>query len=73
MSFADEVTRQLPNAAKCKLCGYIQSLGGKEKADVQAVIADKDFPSTAIARALKNRGLTISDSTVQRCRQRHGI
>jgi hypothetical protein len=73
MTFADEVSRQLPNANKCKLCIYVAGLDSKERADVQAVIANSDYPATAIARALKQRGLTISDSTVQRCRQRHVI
>lgn len=73
MSFADEVTRQLPDAKKCKLCTYVHSLDVKERADVKNVLADKDFASTAIGKALRQRGLTISDSTIQRCRTNHGI
>lgn len=70
MGFADEVKLlQRGRGATCTVGEYLDGLDTADRAEIQEVMQDDKYTSTAIAKALVARGFNTSATTVMRHRR----
>jgi hypothetical protein len=70
MSFLDDVTAETrTNGTSCKTCRILDTLPPKERAEVEPILADHNFTSEAIARAMRRRGWEVSGNGIRNHRR----
>jgi hypothetical protein len=70
MSLLDEARAYAAPKATCSVPGVLASLSEDDAADLRAALADLTITSSAIERALSNRGVHLRASTMRRHRTR---
>lgn len=69
MPFLDEVAAQSRTKQnQCKMCTILDSMDKKERAEIEAVLADKSIPASPIYRALTARNYQIGETVVRKHR-----
>ena len=69
MPFLDEVAAQSRiKHNRCKMCTILDSMDKKERAEIEAVLADQSIPGSPIYRALAARNYEIGETIVRRHR-----
>jgi hypothetical protein len=69
MGFADEVSAFQHRGASCTVGEYLGSLDKSDQDQIVAVMVDDKYTSTAITKALANRGFKVSSNTLMRHRR----
>ena len=70
MGLLDEIKSARPKVGgRCSIPMFLDSLSDKDRADVEAALADPTIAATAIAKVLQARGHNMSASTLQRHRR----
>ena len=66
MSFLDDVNAETrTNGTVCKTCRILEALTPKERGEVEPILADLNFTSEAIARAMRRRGWEVSVNVIR--------
>ena len=69
MGFMDEVKAETRlSGTACKTCRLLARLDADDRADIDAVLADAEIPTSPIVRALNKRGIDIGISALSRHR-----
>jgi hypothetical protein len=71
VSFADEVRAVGGVKVQCKTCEYLASLDLDDRADVEAVVADRSYSERGISMAFRKRGVSIGKTAVGSHRRDH--
>lgn len=70
MSLLDEITASVSTRGpSCNVALVTPNLAADDRLDLERAIADRNIPATAIERALKGRGVRLSDQSIARHRQ----
>lgn len=73
MTLLDDIgaAQRRPGPKGCGVSSVLASLDAKDRADLEAALADPTYQGQAIARALTARGFDVAGLTVQR--HRNGV
>ena len=64
------LSKPLPNNGYCKVADIAESLEPDDRKVLLAATSDLTWPAKALARQLRERGITVSDTTILRHRRR---
>ena len=64
------LSKPIPNTGYCKVADIAESLEPDDRKVLLAATSDLTWPAKALARQLRERGITVSDTTILRHRRR---
>ena len=71
MGLLEDIKRErpTPNRPTCTIATIVRDLDDEDRAAFETVIYDYSVPCSAIGRALRGRGVNVSDQTLNRHRR----
>lgn len=71
MGLMDEIRQEIPKKGpRCSIRTAMEEMDPADAKELKLAFEDRSIPGTAIFRALKARGLEVSDHTLQRHRRK---
>lgn len=68
MSFKDEVSENQSDSKENRINAILKTMDADEQKELLEVLADPEYQSAAIHKALRKRGYDLSDASVRRYR-----